>query len=131
MAQPLEILAQLDVVVELAVVGDRELPGRVNKRLVAALTQVDDRQAAMGEADLVLSVPLPGEQLAGEPGEPAVRWTEEIALAVGSAMLERVAHPDEHRRVEAARGDGSGYSAHDPFDSTRSITSASAFAGAG
>ena len=129
MAQALELIAELHVVVELAVVGDRELAGSVDERLVAALAQVDDREAPVGEADLEWSVPG-AELLAGEPGERAIASRGQVALAVRPAMLERVPHAHQHRRIDSG-ADRPRYPAHDQADSTRSISPAKAFAGAG
>ena len=73
-----ELGAELDVVVELAVVGDPELPVRRAQRLVAAL-DVDDRQAPVAETDVA----------------------EDLGAAiVGAAVRQHVRHPVEHARID-------------------------------
>jgi hypothetical protein len=77
MAERLERLAQRGVVVDLAVEGDDEAPVVALHRLVAA-GQVDDRQAAHAEAEVVL---------------------REDALVVRAAVHDGVAHRAHRRRT--------------------------------
>ena len=59
-----QLLAELEVIVDLAVEDDGEAAVRARHRLLAA-ANVDDRQAAMAEADLEASVGGVGERVAG------------------------------------------------------------------
>src|SRR5205085_10694619 len=47
----LQLGSQLTKVVKLAVVGDDVVPGRIEHRLVALWTGINDRQAAVGQTD--------------------------------------------------------------------------------
>ena len=84
-----QLVAQLAVVVDLAV--EDEVPGPEVQRLVGALVEVDDRQAAKRQ--------------------PRVRVVPD-ALAVGTAMGHRGGHRVEHLGVGGRASDGSGDAAH-------------------
>ena len=105
-ADGLQALAQLAEVVDLAVEREREARGVVAHRLRRA-HRVDDGQAPVAEED---ARAVGGGVLAR-------------AVAVGSAMLDRVQHARERCAVHGARGidDGSGDSAHGSTPSCRRL----------
>ncbi|KAF5031237.1 hypothetical protein DSECCO2_629830 [anaerobic digester metagenome] len=90
-----EFLTKFAVVVDLAVEDDLERSVLVSHRLATLVGEIDDREAAMGEAD--------------RPGE-------ERSFAVGPAMSQPLCHrPDESRiRLLPVQGKLPGNTAHTP-----------------
>ena len=82
-ALPSQLLAELAVVVELAVVGDDVVTGGVHHRLVALRAGIDDRQAAVGEPH---------------------RSVGELPFAVGAPVGDHVAHAPQQREGNRCAG---------------------------
>jgi len=107
-SRALELGTELELVVDLAVVGDPDRAVLVRQRLRASV-EVDDAEATVPEDDLCRLV----EAVVAALG---ARWRgrEPEALAVGTAVLKRPCEA-QHERTETAVGpaaDRSGDSAH-------------------
>ena len=101
---PLELSAQLDVVVDLAVEHHPDRLVLVRHRLVAAL-EVDDRQPAEAERGA-------GDRV---PGGPQRVLAAVAALVVGAAVPQQLDHPLQRSGVDGPRRvvpDGAGDAAH-------------------
>src|SRR5258708_15169615 len=93
----LELAANIEVIIDLAVESDREAPAVAGQRLGAVFGGIENRQSAMGESNDVGSI---GPQAAG----------------IGAAMVERVRHSlrmaGERAFVAAAGAKQAGNSTH-------------------
>ena len=89
MAHPLELGAQLEVVVDLAVVGDPDSAAGIDHRLVAGLREVEDLQPAAAQRRACRIARL---RLAGVPRRRATGPDHDEAGVVGPAVRERLGH---------------------------------------
>ncbi len=101
--EPLQLLAQLAVVVDLAVLDDRDRPVLVGDRLVAVL-EVDDREAPGGKSHAVgLEEPVAVRPAMDEPGVHPPHPVEVRACAALSRG--DAANPTHGRAVSQPSGD--------------------------
>src|SRR4051794_10458293 len=130
MAQLLELIADLEVVVDLAVVHQRIVPVPIDHRLIAAVVQVDDRQSPVSEADCGRSAALKagiGTRACHKRGAVPVH---EISQRVGPAMLECPRHSLEGYSLKAGRGYDPRVSAHRSPPSSDAVAAPATAAGA-
>src|SRR5271166_3214614 len=92
-----ELLAKLDIVVDLAVENDVEAPICAGHGLPAGLAQIDDRQAAMHETEPQRLVRLDGACAQWR----AVPAPQEVAAVVRPAMMEDTAHASHGAGIDA------------------------------
>src|SRR5437588_10479449 len=99
MTEPLELAAQLDEVVDLAVEHNRISAVLADQRLIAPRCEIDDREPSVGEANHCRF--LPGGRPAAVPAsrQTPVGRHSQIPMAVRATMTDRPSHRSEARGV--------------------------------